>query len=549
MDNLDELFHFSPGVTLDLFWVEDGRPRQTTGQLLAVAGNLAQLQGMLRSLPPANTSLKFHVRLGAVLLESGTGVAEAPPATPCWIKVLATEPAEESAIAVRLSPFLVARDQSRYLAKFGRLIGGNNSWVTWASTSVRLSHLVEISARINSSVTLEHLLAEIMEAAKEIMRAEASSLMLLDRESGELEIAVPTGPARAEISGLRIPAGKGFAGWVVTNKAALIVPDVERDPRFFGEISKAGFRTRNLICVPMHDADGQIIGVLQALNRFGGDRFAEDDLPIFSALSDQAAIAIERARLHREALEKQRLDREISLARSIQLGFLPKNMPAYPGFVFAGYSEPAAQVGGDYFDVIPLDETTCALVVADISGKGFSAALLMASLRSMLRNQIRHRARVDETIALLNNGFVDDAPDNRFVTLFYGELDIPSGILTYVNAGHNPPFLFQKGTVSMLTEGGPIVGFRKDFTFKAGTVQLSEGDHLVMFTDGVVEAQNEQEGMFGDERLCLAVSEIPADEGNAQGILESIQRSVSGFVGNARQYDDLTLLVVSVLSR
>jgi len=549
MDDLEELFHFSPGVTLDLFWVEQGRPRQSTGHLQAMVGNLTKLQGSVTPVPPAHTSLKFHIRLGAVLLESGTGVAEDLPTTQCRIKVVATEPSEESAIAVRLSPFLVLSDRDRYLEHFGGRIGETNSWVAWASTSVRLSHLVEISARINSSESLEHLLAEIMEAAKEIMRSEASSLMLLDRDSGELEIAVPTGPAQAEISGLRIPAGKGFAGWVITNRTALIVPDAQQDPRFFGEVSKAGFQTRNLICVPMHDAEGQIIGVLQALNRLGGDPFSDDDLPIFAALSDQAAIAIERARLHREALEKQKLDREISLARSIQLGFLPKTMPDYPGFVFAGYSEPAAQVGGDYFDVIPLDETTCALVVADISGKGFSAALLMASLRSMLRNQIRHRARVDETVALLNNGFVDDAPENRFVTLFYGELDIPSGILTYVNAGHNPPYLFQEGNVCTLTEGGPIVGFRKEFTFEAGAVQLSTGDHLVLFTDGVVEAQNEQEEMFGDERLCMAVSEITGEARNAQGILSSIRESVSEFVGNARQYDDLTLLVVSVQTR
>jgi sigma-B regulation protein RsbU (phosphoserine phosphatase) len=549
MGNLDEVFHFSMAVTLDLFWTDKGRPLQSSGSLQAMVGNFTQLRGFVSSAPPLNTPVKFHVRLGAVLLESGTGSVSQSHSDELEIRVLSAQPLEDSAIAVRLTPFLALADRARYLAQFGGLIGGSHSWVSWASTCVRLSHLVEISARINSSETLERLLAEIMEAAKEIMGAEASSLMLLDRESGDLVIAVPTGPAQAEISGLRIPAGKGFAGWVVANGTPLIVPDAEQDPRFFGEVSKAGFRTRNLICVPMHDAEGQIIGVLQALNRIGTVGFTEDDLPIFSALSDQASIAIERARLHREALEKQRLDREISLARSIQLGFLPKEMPEYSGFQFAGYSEPAAQVGGDYFDVIPLDGKTCALVVADISGKGFSAALLMASLRAMLRNQIRHRARVDETIALLNNGFVDDSPLNRFVTVFYGELDSSTGILTYVNAGHNPPFLFKRGAVSMLTEGGPIVGFRKDLAFDSGSVQLVEGDSLVMFTDGVVEAQNAAEEMFGDDRLCRTVSRIADSGGDASQILASIRQSVSQFVGNARQYDDLTLLVVSVKVR
>ncbi len=488
--------------------------------------------------------VRFVVRVGAILLVSGVGVCS--PARPgrLQIEVESSHPPLGEELVSRLAPFLGARLREVLQVRFPGLVQGSALWLPWAQAGMRLSQLVEVSGRINSSETLETLLGEIMEAAKVIMRAEASSLMLLDTKTGELVIAVPTGPARAEISGMRIPAGKGFAGWVAAHGEPLLVAEAEKDSRFFGEVSRrTGFRTQNLICVPLRNSEQRVIGVLQALNRWNQEPFTEDDIPLFSALADHAAVAIEKARLHREALEKQRLEKELSLAQAIQAGFWPRQVPRLPGFEIAGVSIPAAGVGGDYYDFIPLSESSCALVVADISGKGFSAALLMASFRAVLRAQVRNRFPVSETVSLLNNVFVEDCPPNRFVTMVYGELDAERRLLTYSNCGHNPPLLFDGRDFRPLEEGGPIVGFRRNLPFQAGTVELGPKQILVLFTDGVVEAQNPAEEMFGEERLREVVYRHRRKP--AAAILEEIRSAVLEFSGAAPQYDDLTLVVVA----
>ena len=543
MTPLAESFSFAPGVHVDI--QQEGRsskgPRK--GNLAGADLSFSRIRLKLSYLPETGTVLRFRIREGPILLASGCGRVEtARSRSAVEVRLTEVHPESVQALAVRLAPFMTEESRNHcrelYLAESVPLV----HWESWISSSVRLSQLVQVSARINSSVTLERLLAEIMESAKTIMEAEASSLLLLDGETGELIFTVPTGPARAEISGIRIPAGKGFAGWVARTGVPLVVSAPEKDPRFFGEVSKSGFRTRYLICVPMRDSEGKTLGVLQALNRKGGLCFTEDDLPLFSSLSDHAAIAIEKARLHREALEKEKLERDLSLARSIQLGFLPKVIPDVAGFEIAGLSEPAAQVGGDYYDILPLAEGGCALVIADISGKGLSAALLMASLRAALRTQVKNRLSVEETIHLLNNGLTDDCPSNRFVTLFYGELEAPTRRLHYVNAGHNPPLLFNGSSFATLEEGGPILGFHKDLPFVGGSVEVGEGCTLLMYTDGVIEAQNRDEEMFGEERLRGFLARH--HRLSATELLKVLYAELVAFVGDVAQYDDLTLLVV-----
>jgi len=532
-------------LSIDLLFGPPEQEQHLTGLLRQVGGDFRQLWISTPSAIPPQMEIQFRVRIGSILLASGRG--ELMPGGSGEESVLTASPdhpVEVWARAVRLAPFLAETERRRLLTSMVPRARSENAWQSWVEAAIRLSRLVEVSGRINSSQGLEDLLSEIMESAKLIMDAEASSLMLLDRDTGELVIAVPTGPAMAEISGLRIPPGKGIGGWVARTGAPLIVSQAEHDPRFFGDVARTGFRTRNMICVPLRNGERQVIGVLQALNRKGSLTFNDDDIPVFLALSDHAAIAIEKAKLHREALEKQRLEREISLAQAIQSGFFPKSWPELPGIEVAGLSEPASQVGGDYFDVIELGGDRCALVVADISGKGFSAALLMASLRAALRAQVHNRLKVEETISMVNSAFVEDSPANRFVTLFYGEVDCRIHRFRFVNAGHNPPFFLRHNDQSLhqLEEGGPILGFMKGLPFVPGEVELEVGDTILMYTDGVVEAQNQAGEMFGDDRL-KEILLAAADEG-AGRLIARVHDAVDKFVNGAPQYDDLTLLVL-----
>ena len=414
-------------------------------------------------------------------------------------------------------------------------------------THLHLCLLLDLVARINSTTDLQSLLSAIMDAAREVLSSEASSLIIRDPDSEELIIAVPTGPAESEISGVRIPAGQGFCGWVVEHAEPLVVERVDEDPRFYKDISKStDFQTRSLVCVPLKNSQGHIIGALQAINRRDGKNFTPQDLPLFSVLGDQAAIALERARLQQESLEKKLLEKELELACQIQKGFWPKELPDYQGIDLAAMSLPATHVGGDYYDFIPLQGSQCALVVGDVSGKGPPAALLMATLRAMLRAQIENQHSVEDTISLVNNALVKDSPLEKFVTLFFGVLDAAALTFTYVNAGHNPPLLYDlgNGEIKELTSGGPIIGFRENLPFVAACEPLHPGHVLVMFSDGVTEAHNSSDELFGDDRLHELIRQHASKD--AQELMGHIYGSVTEYAGAAPQFDDMTLLVMKV---
>ena len=410
---------------------------------------------------------------------------------------------------------------------------------------------LDLVARINSTNNLQELLSIIIEAASEIMEAEGSSVIVHDSKNGDLIIAVPTGPASMEISGTRIPGGKGFCGWVVSQGQPLVVTDAPSDPRFFEEVDKlSSFQTRNVICVPLRTPQGEIIGAVEAVNRKGGQDFTEADIPLFSVFGDQVAIALERNRLQKEALEKQSLEQELNLAYQIQKGFWPKEVPSYPGLDIAAMNLPAKYVGGDYYDFILLSDELFALVIADVSGKGMSAALLMASIRSMLRTQIENKRPLEETISLVNNAFAKDTPSNRFVTLIYGVIDTDKREFHFVNAGHHPPLLYEsttQDTTTLATERGLILGFQENERFKSVRQRLRPGQALVLFTDGVIDAQNPSEEQFGEDRLRTLISAHGDD--TAKIIIDRIYEAVREFMEDEPQFDDLTMIVVKVEGR
>lgn len=405
--------------------------------------------------------------------------------------------------------------------------------------------LLDLVGRINSTLDLESLLSAIMEAAQTIMEAEASSLFLRDRNTSELVIAVPTGPAKAEISGTRIPPGQGFCGWVAAHRQPVIAAEPQSDPRFFGEVSE-GFRTRNLICVPLYDSQRQILGVLQACNKRGKGNFAESDIPLFESLADQAAIALERARLQKESLGKQLLERELALAAEIQKGFWPSQIPSLPGIGLAAFSEPATRIGGDYYDFISLGPDSCALVIGDVSGKGVPAALLMATLRATLRAQLEAGRSLEESVNGVNNVLLRDTPPETFATLFVGLLDRRRLELTYVNAGHNPPLLFERqtGEFRRLSMGGPIVGVFPESEFQSACEELRSEELLVAYTDGVTEASGPDGEMFGEDRLQRLILRH-AGEG-AEALAKRIRQTVAEFSRGVVQQDDITLFVMKV---
>lgn len=406
----------------------------------------------------------------------------------------------------------------------------------------RVELLFELIGKINTKTGVTGLLDSIMEACKTIMDAEAGSLMLLSSDENELVISIPTGPKKSEVSGRRIPVGRGISGWVARYHKPLIVNDAATDPRFEGELTTNGFTTRNLISVPMLNNEAKLIGVIQAINKKDGGDFGEDEIPLLMALANQAAICIEREYWYRKAIDRERMDEQMKMARVIQTGFFPAIKPGYDNIDIAGTSNPATYVGGDYFDYIKLGGKKWGIAVADVTGKGVPAAMLMATLRAQLRSLADQDLPAQDTVNTINSMLLRETGDDTFITLFYGLLD--GNKLRYTNAGHNPPLLYDPETdkFAELTEGGPLLGFIHDPGYKEGTCRLEPGQVLVMYTDGITEAEDIGGNHFDEFRLKEV---IRSEAGNsAEKIMNTILREVSEFRSGTPQSDDETIVVL-----
>ncbi|RKY01516.1 hypothetical protein DRP77_09560 [Candidatus Poribacteria bacterium] len=414
--------------------------------------------------------------------------------------------------------------------------------------SYKLGMIIEVMPLLNSTLDMDELLVAIMESAQIVMQAEAGSLMMVDEQTGDLIVKVATGPIKDQITGMRIPKGEGIAGWVAEHGRSLLVADVEKDKRFYPKIDQStGFRTKSILCTPIKLRD-KVIGVVEVINRNDGSNYSEDDITLLETLAHQAAIVIERAQLHQAALEKQRLEHELLFARQIQERFLPDEPPRIPGVEIAAKSEPSTQVGGDYYDFIPLPDGRIGIAIGDVSGKDIPAALLMATARMALRTQAEEGIHSpSEILFKVNNTLYRDTSPERFLTLFYGVLDVQNLTLNYVNGAHNPPILYntRSGEMRLLEVGGTLVGMFENAQYEEDMVQLKRGDVLVMYTDGITESMNASGEMFGEERL----KELIVRHGgrlSAMQLLQRIYDEVRLFSEGMPQHDDLTLIVMKV---
>jgi sigma-B regulation protein RsbU (phosphoserine phosphatase) len=270
-------------------------------------------------------------------------------------------------------------------------------------------------------------------------------------------------------------------------------------------------------------------------------------LPATQSLAAQISSALHSANAYAQTLAHQRVEQELALAGQIQADFLPRDLPHIPGWQLAATLQPARETSGDFYDVIPLPNGRFGIVIADVSDKGMGAALYMALSRTLIRTYaMQYHMRPDLALGVANRRMLMDTQVGMFVTVFYGILDPVTGMLTYCNAGHNPPYLLsaQDGDAVKALDGtGTALGVFKgqDLTWGQEAVQLAPGDMLVFYSDGVTDAQDAHETFFGEERLLQAVR---ANSGrSAQEVREALIAEVHEFMGDAPQFDDITLLV------
>jgi sigma-B regulation protein RsbU (phosphoserine phosphatase) len=404
----------------------------------------------------------------------------------------------------------------------------------------KLERLIEASKSVNSTLELGRLLNVILETALGVVDGERGTVYLLDEQKQELWSRVLIGEEDIEI---RLPMGKGIAGYVAATGDTLNIPEAYFDSRFNPDIDKAtGYRTHSILCMPMKNNSGKIIGALQLLNKRNGP-FTREDESFIGALSVHAAIAVENARLYAKERERIKMQKELLAAREVQMNLIPKEMPTVPGFDFAACTIPAQEVGGDLFDFIPTPGGRLAFCLGDVSGKGLPASLLMANVQATIRNQVASNANPGHTLTHSNTLLYHNTASEKFVTLFYAVLDPATGAVAYSNAGHEAPFLIERnGDTTRLTAGGLVLGIMEDAQYEEATVRLSPGSLLVLCSDGITEALNPEGELFGSERAMALLREHRAK--SARQILDLLIAAIRQYAGTMNQVDDVTLMIV-----
>jgi sigma-B regulation protein RsbU (phosphoserine phosphatase) len=336
-------------------------------------------------------------------------------------------------------------------------------------------------------------------------------------------------------------------GWV-PEEAARPVLEALRAAMPVADLPPGALRDRLLragmaLAVPL-SVGGRTGGLLALGERVSGAPFTEEDRDFAQTLARQALAALETVRLHQVQVEKQRQDRELQIAREIQQSLFPRRFPLLEGFQLAGESHACHQVGGDYYDFISLPGGRLALVIADVAGKGTPASILMASVHASLQAMAGSTGPA-ELMMRLNRFLFASTQDNKYVTLFYAELDPQARCLRYVNGGHVPPYQLRGGRTERLTAGGPVLGLLEDVAYEVGQVRLEPGDVVAMVTDGATEALSPGEEEFGDERICRVLQ--AAGPGGAASVLQELVAAVKAWTGPAGCTDDLTALVLKAL--
>lgn len=407
-----------------------------------------------------------------------------------------------------------------------------------------LSTLIDTSIIINSTLDLDELVRLVMKKAQFVMKAEASSVMLINEQNGLLECEVALGEVGEQVKKIQLKIGEGIAGWVAEHGKPQIIPDVSTDSRFSAKADEStGFQTRSILAAPLNVKD-KTIGVAEVINRVDGRVFDDDDLALFSTFCSQVAMAIENARMHKIELENQRIEQELESARFIQQSFMPDALPNSKSktFSIAAKSIAAASVGGDFYDFVEFENNKFGVAVGDVTGKGVPAALYMARLVSDLRQQTQSYKKPSEIINSLNSLLVDRSRRGMFVTFQYGVLDAESGRFIFSNAGHLPFIRINSAKKQAeLLKGGKTIplGITKDVVCPEDTVQLNPGDYVVSITDGIIEAKNNSGDLYSLERVLETLSHV---ETTADKMVRRLLDDVQRFSKDTQQHDDLTIL-------
>ena len=416
----------------------------------------------------------------------------------------------------------------------------------------KLRMLLDITKTISRSLDLDEVLSLVMDTLDSLIPYDAAGIYLVkcerpmvEREGGPDETCVfhtqaVRGYDIADLQELRLKMGEGLIGHVALSGKPFVSPDVRHEPRYIN----ARARTRSELVAPIISNE-EVIGVFD-LESDELDAYSNDDVEVLLLLASQVAIIIEKSMLHEQLIEKQRLQAQLEIARQVQLELLPARDPQLEGFDISAYNFPTEEVSGDYYDWVRIYEDQIGIVIADVSGKGVPAALLMAFLRASLRAATHIGYAPHISMSKVNYLLWESIERNQFVTAFYGVLDATNRTLAYSNAGHNPPILITaEGQVRFEERGGVPLGMFRDSRYYEYYETIDPGQILVLYTDGVTEATNPAGEEYGRDRLVDAVQrcrELPARE-----MIDFLHRDLMEWTDGMGATDDVTFFVVKAL--
>lgn len=401
------------------------------------------------------------------------------------------------------------------------------------------SALLEISRKVGASLNLNRVLETIIDSLRQVLPYDHATIFLVDHRTGAIEHEACRGINEERLDRLHLKVGHGISGWVAKRGKSLIIPDVLKDPRYV----EGSPSTRSELAVPLRTGN-KVIGVFN-LERDEPHAFSRHHVRLLEAFAIQAVVAIQKAQLHRLALKKREYDKELHVARDIQQALLPKALPSAKGLSLAGLNIASHRVGGDFYDATRLADGHITVAIGDVSGKGMPGAILMATLFATYRSHLRRGQPVHKITERVNKEFRRNLTNSSFATFFLADIDQKILIMEYANAGHNPPILMHRnGAYQLLEATGVVLGLAEEAKYEPKSVQLHSGDLLLLYTDGVTEAQNASSQLFGEKRLVAVLREHRHLQSSA--LKWKLFGAVKSFNTGAPLQDDVTMLVLKV---
>jgi sigma-B regulation protein RsbU (phosphoserine phosphatase) len=408
--------------------------------------------------------------------------------------------------------------------------------------------LRKFSSALASFMDRDEIVRLLLHRLPDVLETDRVALFLRSYKDETLQVSGTRGIGERELPSSMVRPSRSFVAWWRETGGPILLG--ERDHSRLDNLppeERQLLETLGPGVIVVLPGEKQIEGILVLGQKQSGERYRAEDLELLATIGDQAGTALSGSRLHEEALEKRRLEEELNVARHIQRSLLPSRVPDRDGVEIAAMTRPCRQVGGDFYDFLDYGAEGLGLAVADVSGKGVPAALILSSLQATLRAEARPGRSPVPVVRRINQRLCGDLQPGSFASLLFGHLDVATRTFHYVNAGHPAGLLLRKdGAIQRLSEGGLLLGVESGAMYEVGVAEIHPGDLLVLYSDGVTDVLNGEEEEFGSERLeslLPSLAHLPL-----QGILDRIVDTVETFVGGALP-DDLTLLVARCSGR